>query len=83
MKVVGHIPNVFKGKIEEVFVANYDMVAHAEEYAKQTDSFSNEEAKRFAQLSKRNGTWLTPTLITMVKIKEQVRSLDGIINLRA
>jgi imidazolonepropionase-like amidohydrolase len=81
MKVVGHIPNAFKGKIEEVFVPNYDLVAHAEEYAKQTDSFSDEDAKRFAQLSKRNGTWLTPTLITMVKIKEQVHSLERIINL--
>lgn len=81
MKVVGHIPNAFKGKIEEAFVPNYAMVAHAEEYAKQTDSFSDEDAKRFAQIAKKNGTWLTPTLITMVKIKEQVRSLDGIINL--
>jgi len=81
MKVVGHIPNAFKGKIEEAFVPNYDLVAHAEEYAKQTDSFSDEDAKRFAQLAKRNGTWLTPTLITMVKIAEQARSLDGIINL--
>lgn len=81
MKVVGHIPNAFKGKLEEAFVPNYDMVAHEEEYTKQTDSFSDEDAKRFAQIAKKNGTWLTPTLITMVKIKEQVRSLDGIINL--
>lgn len=81
MKVVGHIPNAFKGKIEEAFVANYGLVAHAEEYAKQTDSFSDKDAKRFAQIAKKNGTWLTPTLITMVKIKEQVRSLDAIANL--
>ena len=78
MKVVGHIPNVFKGKIEEAFVPNYDMVAHAEEYAKQTDSFSDLDAKRFAQLAKKNGTWLTPTLTTIVRIGEQARSLDGI-----
>ncbi len=81
MKVVGHIPNAFKGKTEEAFVPNYNMVAHAEEYAKQTDRFSDEDAKRFAQLAKKNGTWLTPTLITIVKIGEQTRSLDGIINL--
>ncbi len=81
MKVVGHIPNAFKGKIEEAFVPNYAMVAHAEEYAKQTDNFSDEDTKRFAQIAKKNGTWLTPTLVTMVKISEQVRSLDGIINL--
>jgi imidazolonepropionase-like amidohydrolase len=81
MKVVGHIPNAFKGKIEEAFVPNYAMVAHAEEYAKQTDNFNDEDAKRFAQIAKKNGTWLTPTLVTMVKISEQVRSLDGINNL--
>jgi len=59
MKVVGHIPNAFKGKIEDAFLPNYDMVAHAEEYAKQTDDFSNQDAKRFAQLAKKNKTWLT------------------------
>jgi imidazolonepropionase-like amidohydrolase len=81
MKVVGHIPNVFKGRTEEAFVPNYDMIAHAEELAKQAVDFSDEEAKRFAQLAKQNGTWLTPTLITIVRIAEQVRSLDSIRNL--
>ena len=81
MKVVGHIPNAFKGRIEEAFVPGYDMVAHAEEYAKQTDNFSDEDAKRFAQLAKKNGTWLTPTLTTIVRIGEQARSLDAIRNL--
>ncbi|MCR8556389.1 amidohydrolase family protein [Mucilaginibacter sp. BJC16-A38] len=81
MKVVGHIPNAFKGRIEEAFVPNYDMVAHAEEYAKQTDTFSDHDAKRFAQLAKKNGTWLSPTLTAIVRIGEQARSLDGIRNL--
>ncbi|MEO6904388.1 MAG: amidohydrolase family protein [Bacteroidia bacterium] len=57
------------------------MVAHAEEFSKQTDDFSDEQAKHFAQLAKQNGTWLSPTLITTVKISEQVRSLDAIRNL--
>ncbi|SHN44585.1 amidohydrolase family protein [Chitinophaga sp. CF418] len=81
MKVVGHIPNAFKGRTEEAFVPGFDMVAHAEEFSKQTDDFSDEQAKRFAQLAKRNGTWLSPTLITMVSIAEQARSLDSIRNL--
>ena len=81
MKVVGHIPNAFKGKTAEAFVPNFDMVAHAEEFSKQTDDFSDEQAKRFAQLAKENGTWLSPTLITIVKIAQQVRSLDTIRNL--
>jgi cytosine/adenosine deaminase-related metal-dependent hydrolase len=78
MKVVGHIPNAFKGKTAEAFIPHFDMVAHAEEFSKQTDDFSDEQAKRFAQLAKQNGTWLSPTLVTMVKIAEQVRSLDAI-----
>jgi len=81
MKVVGHIPDAFKGKIEEAFVPHFDLVAHAEEYAKQTDSFTMQNAKRFAKLAKENRTWLTPTLITMEKILEQARSLEGIRNL--
>ena len=81
MKVIGHIPNAFKGKIEEAFVPHFDMVAHAEEYAKQTETFTKQEAERFAKLAKENGTWLTPTLITMVRIAEQARSLDGVRNL--
>lgn len=81
MKVVGHIPNAFKGRTEEAFVPGFDMVAHAEEFSKQTDDFTDEQAKRFAQLAKRNGTWLTPTLITIVRIAEQVRSLNAIRNL--
>jgi hypothetical protein len=57
------------------------MVAHAEEYTKQTDSFSDQDAKRFAQFAKKNGTWLSPTLTIIVRIGEQARSLDGIRNL--
>lgn len=78
MKVVGHIPNAFKGKIEEAFIPHFDMVAHAEEYAKQTDYFTAEDVQRFAKLAKENGTWLTPTLITMHRIADQSHSLDSI-----
>lgn len=34
MKVVGHIPNAFKGHIDDAFVPHFDMVAHAGEFAK-------------------------------------------------
>jgi imidazolonepropionase-like amidohydrolase len=81
MKVVGHIPNAFKGRVEEAFVPHFDMVAHAEEYAKQTDSFTEKDARRFAKLAKENGTWLTATLITMERIAGQARSLDSVRNL--
>lgn len=78
MKVVGHIPNAFQGRLEEAFVPHFDLVAHAEEYAKQTRDFSERDAQHFARLAKDNGTWLSPTLITMVRIAEQARSLDSI-----
>jgi hypothetical protein len=81
MKVVGHIPNAFKGRIEEAFVPHFDMVAHAEEYAKQSDSFTDQEARRFAKLAKENGTWQTPTLITMERIAAQARFLGSVRNL--
>lgn len=76
MKTIGHIPNVFHGKIEEVFVPNFGMVAHAEEFSKNTDSFSEKDAIKFARLSKGNGTWLSPTLTTMKWIYSQAKSLD-------
>ena len=81
MKVIGHIPNAFKGRLEEAFVPHFDLVAHAEEFAKHTDSFTVREVGRFATLAKENGTWLTPTLITMERILEQARSLVSVRNL--
>ncbi|UKT65079.1 amidohydrolase family protein [Pedobacter mucosus] len=78
MKVIGHIPNEFKNKIEEAFVPYFGMVAHAEEYAKQSEDFSYHDAQRFAKLAKQNGTWLSPTLIVISKIAEQTRTLDSI-----
>ena len=78
LKVVGHIPNAFKGRLKDAFIPNFGMVAHAEEFAKQTENFSAQDARDFAQLAKANGTWLCPTLTTMVWIASQARSLDDI-----
>jgi len=76
MKVVGHIPDAFRGKLPEAFVPNFAMVAHAEEFGKQAKKFSEQEAQDFARLAKKNGTWLTPTMIVMVSMASQARSLD-------
>ncbi|GAB4030017.1 amidohydrolase family protein [Spirosoma gilvum] len=81
LKTVGHIPDAFQGKFEQAFIPHFGMVAHAEEFSKQAKDFSEEEARRFAQLSKANGTWLSPTLTTIVRIADQARSLDGLKNL--
>lgn len=76
LKTVGHIPDAFRGKLKEAFVPYFGMVAHAEEFSKQTSDFSEQDAQLFAQLAKENGTWLSPTLTTMKWILSQARSLD-------
>ncbi len=76
LKVIGHVPDAFKGKLKEAFVPGFGMVAHAEELTNYAVDFSEAEAKEMAQLLKQNGTWLSPTLITMESILSQVKSLD-------
>lgn len=78
LKVVGHIPDAFRGRTKDAFVPHFGMVAHAEEFSKQSENFSNPDATYFAQLSKENNTWLMPTLTTIDRIAKQVRSLDNI-----
>ncbi len=80
MKVIGHIPNIFKGRTKEAFVPHFDMVAHAEEFSSQTDIYTYKEAQRLAKMAKDNGTWVTPNLSNLVKVAEQARSLDGILH---
>jgi imidazolonepropionase-like amidohydrolase len=76
LKVLGHIPEAFEGKLESAFVPGFSMVAHAEEFSKQSAAFTDEDAVRFARLAKKNGTWLTPTLVVMRWIASETRSLD-------
>lgn len=80
LKVVGHIPDVFIGNLEEAFVPHFDMVAHAEEYGKQSKDKTKEDAEYFAQLAKKNNTWLTSSLTTMIWIGNQLRSVDSVSN---
>lgn len=83
MKVIGHIPNAFQGRVADAIIPHFDMVAHGEEFFKQAKDYSEEEAAYFAKLTKENGTWLTPTLIVNESIADQYRSLDSIRNLPA
>ncbi|QHV97816.1 amidohydrolase family protein [Spirosoma endbachense] len=78
LKTIGHIPDAFQGKLEQAFVPHFGMVAHAEEFSKHAKDFTDQEARRFAQLAKENGTWLCPTLTAIVQIADQARSLDGL-----
>jgi imidazolonepropionase-like amidohydrolase len=81
IKALGHIPNAFHGKLDQGFVPGFGIVAHAEEFSKHSESFSSGDAANFADLSKRNGTWLIPTLTTMDWIASQTHSLDRLQNL--
>jgi imidazolonepropionase-like amidohydrolase len=78
MKVVGHIPNAFKGKLEEAFTLHYSLIAHAEELAKQSEDYSDADIQYFVKLAKKSGTWLCPTLVVIERIADQARSLDRI-----
>lgn len=76
LKTIGHIADSFQGHLQEAFVPNFGMVAHAEELTKHAVDYSEKEAVQFAKMLKENGTWLCPTLTTIVWIASQVRSLD-------
>ena len=80
IKVVGHIPDAFRGVIEEAFVPHFGLVAHAEEYGKQSKNKTKEDAEYYAQLAKQNNTWLTSSLISMIWIDKQLKSLDYVKN---
>jgi hypothetical protein len=79
LKTLGHIPDSqegFAGRIEESLVPGFNMVAHAEEFAKQSPDFSEADAERLAQLVKASGTWVSPTLVAIRWIASETRSLD-------
>jgi imidazolonepropionase-like amidohydrolase len=81
MKVVGHIPNSFKGLLAEAFVPHWDLVAHAEEFAKHCEECNDHEAQQFAKIAKENGTWVIPTLTIIDRALDQSRSPDSILTL--
>jgi imidazolonepropionase-like amidohydrolase len=83
LKTVGHIPNAFKDSLSQAFVPHFGMVAHAEEFSKHSKEFSEADAVKFANMSKDNDTWLSPTLTTMVWIAKQTHSIDHIKNHQA
>ncbi len=71
LRVVGHIPQRGKGITEKFFQPGYDLVAHAEEFAQQTNPPAPEAIPRYVDMAKRNGTWLIATLTVDDRILEQ------------
>ncbi|WP_228638603.1 amidohydrolase family protein [Kangiella koreensis] len=78
LKVVGHIANAFEGKTEDAFMPHFSLVAHAEEFSKHANEFTQEEAYKLARMAKENGTWVIPNLSNLVRIAAQARSLDAV-----
>jgi len=71
MRVIGHIPQRRKGITEKFFQPGYDLVAHAEEYAQQTDPPDLAAIPRYVEMTQRNGTSLIATLTLDERILEQ------------
>ena len=72
MKVVGHLPQNGKGLTKRFFVPGFSMVAHAEEFAQQTNPPATDAISKYAQWAKRSGTWLTSTLTLDQRILEEM-----------
>ena len=72
MRVVGHIPERRKGITEKFFQPGFDLVAHAEEFAQQTEPPAVDMIPRYVEMSKRNGTWLIATLTVDERILEEI-----------
>ncbi|WP_157478254.1 amidohydrolase family protein [Granulicella tundricola] len=71
MPVVGHIPQRGKGTTDKFFQPGFGMVAHAEEFAQQTDVPVEADIPGYVEMAKRNGTWLTGTLSLDERIVEE------------
>ena len=71
MPVVGHIPQRGKGLTEKFFQPGFGMVAHAEEFAQQTDVPVEADIPRYVEMAKKNRTWLTGTLSLDERIIEE------------
>ncbi len=78
IRVLGHLPNAARGTAQAGLLPGLSLVAHAEEYAKQSPDLTDADIERFAALTRANGTWVTPTLITMVWIAKQTRAPDTV-----
>lgn len=74
LKVIGHLPQNDKGLTERFFVPGFGMVAHAEEFAQQSNPPATDTIPQYAQWAKRSGTWLTSTLSLDQRILEAMSS---------
>ena len=78
MHVVGHIPQRDKGITEQFFQPGFDLVAHAEEFAQQTEPPSTDFIPRYVDMMKRNGTWLVATLTLDDRLLEETSNPESL-----
>jgi imidazolonepropionase-like amidohydrolase len=71
MRVVGHIPARGEGLTEKFFQPGFDLVAHAEEFAQQTNPPDLQAIPHYVEMARRNGTWLVATLTLDERILEE------------
>jgi imidazolonepropionase-like amidohydrolase len=74
IRALGHIPERGKGQAANLLQRAFGMVAHAEEFAYQSKSMSDEDIASFVTLVQRNGTRLVSTMRTNEIIAEQARN---------
>jgi imidazolonepropionase-like amidohydrolase len=76
LKVVGHIPGRNQAQTERWLTDGLDMVAHAEEFAYQTRTIAEAEARipAYVAMAKAHGVGLEATLTTNQRILEQMRA---------
>ncbi len=78
LPVVGHIPQRGKGITEQFFQPGFGMVAHAEEFAQQTDIPAEADIPHYVEMMKRNGAWLTGTLSLDERLLEETSHPDSL-----
>jgi hypothetical protein len=78
LPVVGHIPERGKGLTARFFQPGYGLVAHAEEFAQQTDQPDASAIPSYVEMSRRNGTWLIATLTLDERLVEETEHPESL-----
>ncbi len=78
MRVLGHIPGRESGRTADFFVPGFDLVAHAEEFAQQTQVPALDRIPEYVRMMKANGTSLIATLTLNERLLEQTRNPDSL-----
>lgn len=73
LNVAGHLIARGQGLTESLLRPGFGMVAHLQEYSHQSVKLDDAQIRRFAQMTKRNGTWVVTTLNADQRIADVLR----------